>query len=70
MIATQATSLPSVSLTIGGVNATVEYAGMAGGFVGLFQFNIVIPSGVSGDAILSVTVNGVRLQQILYLTIG
>ena len=70
MIATQATSLPSVSLTIGGVNATVEYAGLAGGFVGLFQFNIVIPSGVSGDAILSVTVNGVRLQQILYLTIG
>jgi uncharacterized protein (TIGR03437 family) len=70
VLATQASSLPSVSVTVGGVNATVEYAGQAGGFVGLFQFNIVIPSGVSGDAILAVSVNGVAVQQVLYLTIG
>ena len=70
MIATQATSLPNVSVTIGGVNATVEYAGQSGGFVGLFQFNIVVPGGVSGDVLLSISVNGVPLQQVLYLTVA
>jgi hypothetical protein len=45
-------------------------AGQTGGFVGLFQFNIVIPAGLSGDALLSVSVNGVPVQQVLYLTTG
>jgi uncharacterized protein (TIGR03437 family) len=57
-------------VTIGGVNATVGYAGQAGGFLGLDQFNIVIPPGLSGDALLSVFVNGVPVQQVLYLTTG
>jgi uncharacterized protein (TIGR03437 family) len=70
VIARQATSLPNITVTVGAANATVEYAGEAGGFVGLFQLNIVIPSGVSGDALLSVSVNGVPLQQVLFLTIG
>ena len=70
IIATQATSLPNVTVTIGGVNATVVYAGQTGGFVGLYQLNIVIPSGVSGDALLSVSVNGIPVQQVLYLTVA
>ena len=68
-IATQATTLPNLSVKLGTANATVEYAGFAGGFVGLDQINIVVPSGVSGDVVLSVSVNGVPLTQTLFLTL-
>jgi len=68
-IATVSTSLTNPRIKIGGRDATIEYAGLAGGFVGLYQFNVVVPSGVSGDAKLEVTVDGVPVTQVLYLTI-
>ncbi len=67
-IANVTTALPNVRFTIGGRPATVEFAGLAGGFVGLYQFNIVVPSGVTGDAKLEVTVDGVPVPQTLYFT--
>jgi uncharacterized protein (TIGR03437 family) len=70
MIDTQATtSLPGFSVSIGGVPATAAYAGLANGFLGLDQFDIVIPSGVSGDAQLVMSVNGVPIQQTLFLAL-
>ncbi len=49
----------TVTATIGGQPATVSFAGLAPGFVGLWQLNIVVPSGLSsGSQPLVVTVGG------------
>jgi uncharacterized protein (TIGR03437 family) len=52
------TSTPTA--TIGGKTATISFAGLAPTFVGLWQYNIVVPSGFSaaGDFPLVVTVDG------------
>jgi uncharacterized protein (TIGR03437 family) len=45
--------------TIGGKSADVSFAGLAPDFVGLWQLNIVVPSGLSqGDLPLIVTADG------------
>jgi uncharacterized protein (TIGR03437 family) len=51
----------SVTATVGGKPATVQYAGTAPSFVvGAFQLNLVIPDGISpGDAAVVVTVGTV-----------
>jgi uncharacterized protein (TIGR03437 family) len=50
---------PSVTATIGGKSAGVSFAGLAPGFVGLWQLNIVVPSGLSsGNLPLVVMVGG------------
>ncbi len=41
----------SASLTIGGVNAAIQYAGLTPGSPGLYQVNAVVPPGVTGNAI-------------------
>ena len=41
-----------VTATLGGVNAPVTFAGLAPGFVGLYQVNVQVPEGVAaGDAV-------------------
>jgi uncharacterized protein (TIGR03437 family) len=50
----------SVTVTIGGRAATVQYAGRAPGFVGANQFNIALPAGLaSGTHTLIITRGGV-----------
>jgi uncharacterized protein (TIGR03437 family) len=52
-----------VSVTIGGVPATVNYAGGApGSIAGMMQVNAVVPAGVSGSVPVVVTVGGVSSQ--------
>ena len=46
--ATPAVVQPTVM--IGGISATVQYAGLAPGFVGLYQINAVVPAGLSGSS--------------------
>lgn len=53
------TDTSTMTATIGGQSAQVSFAGLAPGFVGLWQANIVVPSGLSqGDVPLVVTVGG------------
>jgi uncharacterized protein (TIGR03437 family) len=49
----------TVTATIGGQTAQVSFAGLAPSFVGLWQVNIVVPSGLTtGNFPLTVTVGG------------
>ena len=48
----------SVSATVGALPAQVTFAGLAPGFVGLLQVNVVIPMGLTpGDNPLTITIN-------------
>ncbi len=45
------------AVTIGGVNAQVNFAGLAPGFVGLYQINVTVPSGLpAGPAAVTISV--------------
>ncbi len=47
-------------VNINGIPATVEFAGLAPGFVGLYQVNALIPAGISpGNQDLQIIINGV-----------
>jgi len=47
-------------VTIGGINASVLYAGLTPRFPGLYQVNVQVPAGVSpGDAVsVAITISG------------
>lgn len=49
-----------VSVTIGGQEAQVIFAGLAPGFAGLYQVNAIVPPGInaSNEAPVSLTVAG------------
>jgi uncharacterized protein (TIGR03437 family) len=49
----------TVTATVGGLPAAVQFAGLAPGFVGLYQVNLQIPAGVSaGGAVPVVLMQG------------
>ena len=60
-IGTLAVANLPVSATVGDIPATVSFAGLAPGYVGLYQVNLQIPAGVDfGDSVpLALTQNGV-----------
>lgn len=68
-IAAQAGTLPNVTVRFDNAAAVVEYAGVAPGLVGLYQINVVTPSGLSGDVRLSLSLDGVPVQQDLWTTV-
>lgn len=60
--------VPETQLTasIGGLPAEILFQGLAPGFVGLYQVNLRVPSGVpSGDVPLALTANGLRSNEAL-----
>jgi uncharacterized protein (TIGR03437 family) len=48
------TTVPTV--TIGGVNASVSFSGLAPGYVGLYQVNALVPAGVAASSATTVTI--------------
>jgi uncharacterized protein (TIGR03437 family) len=68
-IATGPNALPNLKIKIAGIEANVDYAGLANGYVGLYQFNFQLPSTPSGDAKFEIIVDGQPLKQTLYLPI-
>ena len=65
----QAGTLPALPvITIGGVQATVGFAGLIS--PGLYQFNVTIPSSAaSGDNTLTATYNSLITQPGVLLTL-
>ncbi len=60
----------ALEITFGGVPAKVTYAGFTPGFVGLYQFNVVVPTVAASDAVpLAFTLGGVRGKQNLVIAI-
>jgi uncharacterized protein (TIGR03437 family) len=59
-----------VTASVGGVQARVEFAGMAPGFVGLLQLNIVIPeTAPTGSVPLKLAVNGISNSNPTYISV-
>lgn len=59
-----------LSIRIDGIESQILYQGIAPGYVGLYQFNIVVPPDVtSGDKQLVVTQNGVATPQTLFIPV-
>lgn len=54
---TLATTIAIPTVTVGGVNASVSFSGLAPGYVGLYQVNIQVPAGVSSGDAVPVTLN-------------
>ncbi len=46
------------SVTIGGADARVDFAGLAPGFVGLYQINVQVPEGAQAGDAVSVIIRG------------
>lgn len=60
-----------VTFAFGNTNATVVYSGLAGNFVGLYEFYLNVPLGLaSGDYQINVKQNGTALPQTFYLTVA
>lgn len=55
---------------IGGVTALVPFAGMVRDSIGLYQFNVTIPSVATGDQTIELIIDGVPNSQNLVITIG
>ena len=70
-IAGQSNSLVNpISIFFGTSPATIAYAGLAGGFVGLYEFYFMVPSNLpNGDSQILVVQNGTTVPQTLYLAV-
>ena len=71
MIATQATVLTNqVNILVGQTPATLLYSGLAPNFVGLYQFNVQVPSVPAGDWPLVVQVGNATIDQNVVIATG
>ena len=60
----------SLQVSIGGLPAVVQYSGLAPGFVGLYQFNVVVANVAASDKVpVTFTLGGVAGVQTLYLAV-
>jgi len=57
-----------LSVRIGGMPATVEFAGLVG--AGLYQFNVVVPNTFGGDQAVVAEIGGLSSQPNVFLTVA
>jgi len=71
VIVQQSNNLTGLQVSIGGAPATVQFAGLVQGYLGLYQFNVVVPNvGASDAAPLTFSLNGTAGTQSLIIPIG
>jgi len=59
-----------VTVSFGSANAALSYSGLAGNFVGLYEFYITVPAGLAnGDYQINVAQNGTDLPQTMFLSV-
>jgi uncharacterized protein (TIGR03437 family) len=49
---------PSICVAMGNAFGDVKFSGLAPGFIGLWQINVVVPAGVTGTVPVRVVING------------
>lgn len=65
----QNTLATKANFLFGQTAATLSYSGLAPNYVGLYQFNVVVPNVGSGDLALNVDVGGTSTGQTLFITL-
>jgi uncharacterized protein (TIGR03437 family) len=61
----------SFQMSIGGSPAAASYYGLAPNYLGLYQFNVTVPSVAAGTAVpLTFTLGGAAGTQTLYIAVG
>ena len=58
-----------ITVSFGPPPATLSYSGLAGSFVGLYEFYITVPSLANGDYQINVMQSGTVVPQTMYLTV-
>jgi uncharacterized protein (TIGR03437 family) len=71
-IVTQTNALQgNFQASFGGVPATVSFAGLVGGFVGLYQFNVVVPNVAASDTVpFTFSLGGTKGPQNMLISVG
>jgi uncharacterized protein (TIGR03437 family) len=69
VVSAQNSLVAPVSVQFGNTSAMLIYQGLSPGYVGLYQFNIVVPTVPDGDYQINVSQNGTALPQTFYLTV-
>jgi uncharacterized protein (TIGR03437 family) len=70
IVAQSNTLINPITLSFGSTPAVLSYSGLAGGFVGLYEFYITVPSTlVNGDYQIIVTYASAPVPQTMYLTV-
>jgi len=70
VVVTETNSLVNpLQFSFGSTAAKVQYAGLAPGNIGLYQFNVTVPSVADGDAAINVKQNGGAVVQSLFLAV-
>ncbi len=69
-IVTGTSTVPGLQIRIGDQPVTFEYGGLAPNFVGLYQFNLVVPNLAAGDYPIVMTVGSISTQSNLFFTVA
>lgn len=70
VIAPSGTTLPDPRVFFGDAPATVSFAGLSPGSIGLYQFNVIVPNVAAGDQRLRLLVDGFALSQEVFTVVG